>query len=190
MPISDASQKRHAAELVAMRLAAFVLLAAACSLAAAQDVFTQKPVVAPSVAVGESPKPGAAGQEGWAERFGGGPNPLWIWGADKAPRYFLRKSFDGTATAAKVKYTADNHVKLFLNGKEVGQCDEWQDGAEADVTKLLKPEGNELLAEVWNDDGPSGFVLKLALVTDKGQTKYVVSDDTGTSSEKEGEKGE
>ena len=76
-----------------------------------------------------------------------------------------------------------------LNGKEVGQCDEWQDGAEADVTKLLREKGNELVAEVWNDDGPSGFVLKLAMVADKGEMKYVVSDESWTASEKQDGKG-
>ena len=93
------------------------------------------------------------------------------------------------AKTAKVKFSADNHVKLFLNGKEVGSCDEWQDGAEADLTKLLKPKENELVAEVWNDGGPSGFVLKLAMTTDKGETKYVVSDESWSAGEKKDEKG-
>ena len=43
-----------------------------------------------------------------------------------------------------MKFSADNHVKLFLNGKQVGASDEWQDGAEADVTKLLKAEGQRV----------------------------------------------
>ncbi|HSQ55886.1 MAG TPA: heme-binding protein, partial [Gemmata sp.] len=125
---------------------------------------------------------------GWDDRFSAGPRPGWIWGSDPNKRYFLRKTFAAPrTTAAKVKFTADNHVKLFLNGKEIGCCDEWQDGAEADVTKLLKEKGNELVAEVWNDGGPSGFVLKLAMVEGKG-TKYVVSDDSWSASEtKDGE---
>jgi putative heme-binding domain-containing protein len=174
-----------------MRTLALALLALSlASLVSAQDVFTQKPVVAPSVNPGETPKPPPAVAEvGWAERFSAGPAPLWIWGADPDRRYFLRKTFDGTATAAKVKFTADNHVKLFLNGKEVGTCDKWEDGAEADVTKLLKEKDNEFVAEVWNDGGPSGFALKLAMVADKTETKYVVSDETWTAGEKKDEKG-
>src|SRR5207248_5563122 len=68
-------------------------------------------------------------------------------------------------------------------------CDEWENGAEADVTKLLKAEGNEFVAEVWNDDGPSGFVLKLVMTTDKGETKYVVSDESWMAAEKKEGKG-
>jgi putative heme-binding domain-containing protein len=168
-----------------MRTTALSLLTLLCSVAAAQDVFTQKPTVAPSLVVSEAPKPETAvKQAGWEERFAAGPKPLWIWGNDPNTRYYLRKSFDGTGAAARVKYTADNHMRLYLNGKEVGQCDEWQDGAEADVTKLLKEKGNELVAEVWNDGGPSGFALKLVIVPEKGEVKYLVSDETWTAAEK------
>ena len=128
-----------------MRTIALVLLAASLSsIATGEDVFTQKPTVAPAV-VGDAPapKPPAAvpadAQAAWAKRFAEGPTPLWIWGTDTDTRYYLRKSFDGPAKAAKVKFSADNHVKLFLNGREVGSCDEWQERREADLSKFLKP---------------------------------------------------
>src|SRR5262245_32684838 len=172
-----------------MRTTALALLALClASFAGAQDTFTQKPTVAPSVAAGETPKAPPVAAVGWDDKFSAGPAPLWVWGADPDKKYYLRKTFDGTATTAKVKFSADNHVKLYLNGKLVGTCDEWQDGAEADVTKLLKGEKDEFVAEVWNDGGPSGFVLKLVMA-EKAGTKYVVSDETWTASEKKGEKG-
>ncbi|MCI0704700.1 MAG: heme-binding protein, partial [Planctomycetia bacterium] len=176
-----------------MRATALALLALfLTSFAGAQDVFTQKPALAPAVVSGEIPKaPTVVADVGWDEKFSAGPAPLWVWGADPNKKYFLKKTFDGTADAAKVKFSADNHVKLYLNGKLVGSCDEWQDGAEADVTKLLKAEDNEFVAEVWNDGGPSGFVLKLVMAAreDRKGAKYVVSDETWTASEKKDAKG-
>ena len=47
----------------------------------------------------------------------------------------------------------------------VASSDEWKEPAEADVTKLLKPEGNVLLAECRNDGGTAGLVLKLVITT-------------------------
>jgi putative heme-binding domain-containing protein len=178
-----------------MRFVALAFLAAALASATpAQDVFTQKPVVAPSVAgnegVPKAPPVAADAEADWAKRFAGGPAPLWIWGADPNGRYLLRKTFDGKGvTAARVKFTADNHVRLSLNGKEVGACDEWQDGAEVDLTKHLKPGENVLVAEVWNAGGQSGFVLKLAMTAENGEPKYVVSDETWTAAKKDDARG-
>jgi putative heme-binding domain-containing protein len=107
---------------------------------------------------------------------------LWIWGADPNGQYSLRKQFDAKGvTAARLKVSADNHVVLMLNGKQVAASDEWQQPAEADVTKLLKPEGNELVARVRNAGGISGFVLKLVMTNAKGETYSLVSDTTWTA---------
>src|SRR5262245_4910810 len=111
-------------------IALTVLICSLNSIAAADDVFTQKPVIAPSVVNGEPPPspetPTPADVDAdWAKRFADGPAPLWIWGQDQDTRYFLKKTIAGPAKEARVKFTADNHVRLFLNGKQVGSCDEW-----------------------------------------------------------------
>jgi len=170
-----------------MRFTLFAL--ALCSVASAQDTFTQKPVVAPSVPRGETaaPKVDASAAE-WAKRFESGPVPLWIWGDTPNKNYTLRTEFAAAgAKGARVKVSADNHVVLFLNGKQIAASDEWAEPAEADVTKLLQ-EKNELVAEVRNAGGVAGFVCKLAIETAKGETQYVVSDETWTASEKKGGK--
>ncbi|MCE9562291.1 MAG: c-type cytochrome [Planctomycetes bacterium] len=176
-----------------MRTTALTLLLAALgTIASAEDVFTQKPTVAPSVERGETPKPPKADPAvaDIAKVFDAGPVPLWIWGADNNKKYFIRTEFAAAGVkAAKLKVTADNHVVLFVNGKQVAASDEWKDAAEADVTKLLKAEGNEIVAEVTNDGGAAGMVFKLAMTTEKGETKYVVSDETWTASEKKGGEG-
>lgn len=170
-------------------LAPALLLLAAATLARADDTFTQKPAVAPSVERGAIPEPHRlnTGAVDWAKRFDGGPTPLWIWGATPAKNYTLRAEFKAAANpkAARLKVSADNRVVLFLNGKQVASSDEWQEAAEADVTKLIKDQ-NELVAEVRNDGGVAAFVCKLAITDDQGVTKYVVSDETWLAAEKKG----
>src|SRR5262249_6032592 len=166
-----------------VQLLAFLLLSSA--VASAADTYTQKREVAPSVAPGDAPAPRPVAEAGWQQRFTAGPVPLWIWGADPDKEYFLRKEFAAAGVkTAKLRVTADNHVRLTLNGNAVASNDEWQEPVEVDVTKHLKPEGNVLVAEVRNDGGPSGFVIKLVMTTDEGETKYVVSDETWSASEK------
>ncbi len=177
-----------------MRTLVFASLAASlCSVVAADEqLFTQKPTVAPSVERGETPKPPKVdpGVADIAKVFDAGPVPLWIWGADQNKKYFIRTEFAAAGVkAAKLKVTADNHVVLYVNGKQVASSDEWKDAAEADVTKLLKAEGNEIVAEVTNDGGAAGMVFKLAMTTEKGETKYVVSDEAWTASEKKSGEG-
>ena len=168
-----------------------LLFLALCSFATAQDTFTQKPAVAPAVERGDLPK-GPVIQstaEFWAVRFDAGPVPLWIWGATPTKNYFLRTEFAAAGVkAAKIRVSADNHVSLYFNGKQVAASDEWKDGAEADVTALIK-EKNEIVAEVKNDGGVAGFVFQLVTTDEQGKTKHVVSDETWLASEKKGGEG-
>ncbi len=172
-----------------MRIATLTfLIFGGASLARADDAFTQQPVVAPTIERGEAPKPPAinVANADREKQFADGPVPLWIWGATPDKNYVLRTEFTATGVkTARLKVSADNHVVLYLNGKQVAASDEWQEAAEADVTKLLKDK-NELVAECRNDDGPAGLVLKLVLVPEKGQTKYVVSDEIWLAAEKKG----
>jgi putative heme-binding domain-containing protein len=172
-----------------MRTATLALLALAlASFAGAEEQFTQKPTVAPAVqrdAAPATPKVDATAAE-WTKRFSEGPQPQWIWGETPDKNYVLRKEFIVTdIKAARLKVSCDNHVVLYLNGKQVASSDEWKEPAEADVTKLIKGK-NVLVAECRNDGGPAGLVLKLAMVTDKGNDICVVSDDTWLAAEKKG----
>lgn len=151
-------------------------------------VYTQKPVVLPSYSKGEqaptsvpAPDPMPTGQD---KKFTQGPVPLWIWGADINKRYYLRKEFTADSTVARLKVTCDNHVVLWINGKEVAKSSEWQKPIDMDVQKYLKQGDNVLLAEVTNDDGPAGFLLKLMLTAGKGEARHVVSDETWQAADK------
>src|SRR4051812_48861037 len=98
-----------------MRTTTLALLSLAlCSLAGAQDVFTQKPAAAPRVDRGaEPPKPVTVdvASADWSKRFAEGPTPLWIWGATPTKNYTLRTEFVAPAgvKAARLKVSADNH---------------------------------------------------------------------------------
>ncbi len=157
----------------------------AATAATAAEPYTQKPEIAPAVlrdaAPAEAPKPAAA----WPARFAAAPNPHWIWGANANTNYTLTKTFDrGAATEARVRFTCDNAVSLTLNGKSVGSSTEWQQPVEVDVTKLLVPGENTLVATAENQGGIAGFLLQLA--TDKAEIT-VVSDTSWKAAAKKGE---
>jgi putative heme-binding domain-containing protein len=109
-----------------------------------------------------------------------GPSPSWIWGPNDDSRYVLKTSFEGGSTAAILKTACDNQVTISINGKQVATCEDWQEPVEADVQRHVRPGRNELVAEVANQGGPAGFVLKLALKDPVGGTRYVVSDASWT----------
>jgi putative heme-binding domain-containing protein len=158
------------------------VLAFASPLSAADGkIYTQQPTVAPAQVIQAPAAPVEIKPR--PDPFRRGPVPSWIWGADINRRYFLRKEFAGGATAARLRATCDNRMTITLNGREVVRSDTWQQPVEVDVHKFLKPGTNVLVAEVVNEGGPAGFVLKLAL-TAKGQTRYVVSDETWQAAEK------
>jgi putative heme-binding domain-containing protein len=169
-----------------MRVIATLILLATVGAAGVADVFTQPPTVAPSVERGAAPATQQILPPSWTQKFTAGQTPLWIWGADTNKRYLLQKEFTAAGVkAAKLRVTCDNHVKLSLNNVVVANSDEWQTPVEADVTGHLKAGANVLVADVRNDGGAAGFVLKLVMETDKGMIS-VVSDLSWTAAEKRG----
>jgi putative heme-binding domain-containing protein len=174
---------RLARFLACLLLFGLVLPSARPQAGAEGKIFTQKPTVAPAVLRGD-PVPAPAKPKPADKKLTQGPTPLWIWGADNAKRYVLRKEFPGGSTAAKLKATCDNRMVISINGQEVARSSEWQAPVEVDLQKFLKKADNVLLAEVTNDEGAAGFVLKLALTMPDGKTQYVVSDESWQVAEK------
>jgi putative heme-binding domain-containing protein len=144
--------------------------------AGAAEVFTQQPEVMPAVVGGREEPAVAAGAAARQKLFSSGPTPQWIWGADQNQVCFLRRTFQGGSKEAWLKAACDNHMVLWLNGREIARGDDWQSPVEIDVQKYLKEGENVLLAEVRNEGGPAGFVLKLALAMPDDKPRYVVSD--------------
>ncbi len=167
-------------------LGRFALLAAIpmtpAFLFAESKTFTQKPEIVVGVVRGEPEKP-APKPERRPDSFKSGPTPSWIWGADDNKRYLLRKEFEGGTSTARIKASCDNRMKLSLNGREIARGDNWQTPVEVDVQKLLKPGKNVLQAEVSNEGGVAGFVLKLVLAKDGEKTRYIVTDESWQATE-------
>src|SRR5262245_3027668 len=95
---------------LSMRILALAFLALGlASVAAGQDVFTQKPAPAPSVVLGDAPKPPPVdvATADWSKAFEGGPTPLWLWGADQDKKYYLRSELEAKGVKdAKLKVCA------------------------------------------------------------------------------------
>ncbi len=149
-----------------------------CLNAADVKIFTQKPEVVPSIVRGE-PAPSKTNEDhSQKDLLRNGPKPFWIWGPDEKRRYVLRKEFDGGATVGWLKAACDNRMRLLLNGQEIAQASDWQSPVEVNVSNLLQPGKNVLEANVSNDEGPAGFVLKLALTKIGEKSRYLISDES------------
>lgn len=160
----------------------FVALAAtsaALPVAYSQDkdgkIFTQDPEI---LAVeGQAPPPAKAPSDKKPSPFKDGPAPSWIWGADQNTKYVVRTNFAGGAKTAVLRAACDNVMTVRINGTKVASSSEWQQPVQVDVTKQLKDGENVVEADIENQGGPAGFILKLALTGADGKTTYVVSDD-------------
>src|SRR5262245_50802127 len=94
----------------------------------------------------------------------------WIWSSDStlasAPggsRYFRRTlELKGAITAASIEITADNHFVVWINGKQIGSGDEWQQLHKFDVAKSLQTGKNIVAVEGKNDgNSPAGLLATL-----------------------------
>ncbi|SCL26350.1 Glycosyl hydrolases family 2, sugar binding domain [Micromonospora rhizosphaerae] len=111
----------------------------------------------------------------------------WIWhapadlptGAPAGTRYLRRSvplAADATIRQATLIATADNHFRLFVNGRELGRGDDWQQVRRFDLTDVLRPGANAIAVEVTNDPdpgvstGPAGFLGSLRVVLSTGAT--------------------
>jgi putative heme-binding domain-containing protein len=154
---------------------ACVALIAGHSLVQAGEIYTQVPEVIPNVTPEQKPAEVIAKESklNWTA----GPQPQWIWGADHSKKYIVRTKFAGGAKSAWLKTTCDNSCKVWVNDVEVAFNNEWETAVEVEITKQLKPGENIVAAEVRNEGGIAGFILKLALTGADGKTEYVVTDD-------------
>jgi putative heme-binding domain-containing protein len=137
----------------------------------------------PEILSGEAAKPQREEASHPTALLNQGPKPLWIWGADDNRRYVLRKEFQARSTVARLKAAGDDRLKLSLNGREIASSDDWGKPVEVDVQKYLKRGKNVLEADVTNERGRAGFVLKLVLWEQGQKPRYVVSDESWQATE-------
>jgi hypothetical protein len=113
----------------------------------------------------------------------------WIWdpgGTDAAHTCWFRKAFDipagGKVIQAGVKIIVDDAYVLYLNGKKVGEGDDWQKAGIYDVTAALGPGTNVLAVEGRNVSGAFGLLLGLAIALDNERIIDIASDKTWQTS--------
>ncbi|HEY0981987.1 c-type cytochrome [Schlesneria sp.] len=140
--------------------------------------FTQIPQIAPAKGQPDSAQPTPSVPA--ATLFKDGPAPSWIWGADEAKNYVVRKTFQGGGQSAWLRATCDNSMTVYLNGKKVASSDDFTRPEQIDIQASLKAGENILEAEVANSGGPAGFVAKLAITGADGKVRYVVTDNSWT----------
>jgi putative heme-binding domain-containing protein len=109
------------------------------------------------------------------------PKPEWIWISARPKNnevVFFRKTFElkTRVRSATLVATCDNHVSLFLNGKQLFQHDEWQAPAREDVTAQLREGPNVLAARCKNDSGAAGLLVQLSVLLVDSSKVTIVSD--------------
>lgn len=119
----------------------------------------------------------------------------WIWYPEKdmdpiaeapaEPRYFVKIfSLEAAPKSAKIEVAVDNVYQLFVNGKSIGEGDNWQAATVYDITKNLKTGKNTIAILATNQDGPAGFIVAGGLVTADGKKVSLVSNSTWKASDK------
>lgn len=138
--------------------------------------------------------------EAWNEGRGSGPATIakptkesekaelaygigrWIWTTNFADKQSCRlwRTFTIPATniilKAKLRLTADNSYRVYLNGREIGQGGNWKTLTDYDVTWLLNPGTHALAVEAFNDGVEGGMILGLKIEFAEGAPQQLVSD--------------
>jgi hypothetical protein len=113
----------------------------------------------------------------------------WIWnpgGSEAAHTCLFRRSFTLPAgrrvKSAEARVIVDDAYALYLNGRKVGEGDNWQKPGFYDLGRALVAGENLVAVEGRNVAGSFGLLFGLAIVLDDGQVIEVVSDkEWGTS---------
>lgn len=96
----------------------------------------------------------------------------WIWLADReAPRAWFRHSLPLTtpARSAWLAITADNRFRLIINGKEIGEGNNWNAVYRYDIARYLRRGTNIIAVEAHNTDGPAGLLAEGEVLTADGR---------------------
>lgn len=115
-----------------------------------------------------------------------GTKPNWIWSSADSPDWdtiVLARSFQLATPPVRtlLRGSADNHVRVFLNGQLALTNDDWAQALEVDVSKLVKDGDNELVALAWNEGGIAAAWFELVAERDGARPLHVLSDGSWTA---------
>ncbi len=90
----------------------------------------------------------------------------WIWASKNNvsnQQVWLRGSFEVGKLPAKAELvaSADNHCKVWINGKEVGGSDDWEQPVRANLNGHLKAGRNTIAVLARNDGGVAAVALRV-----------------------------
>jgi len=93
---------------------------------------------------------------------------FWVWGAKNNvtnQQVWFRSSFElkEVPTKAQLQAVADNHCTVWLNGKQLGGSDEWQEPFAAEVSADLKAGVNTIAVLGRNDGGIAAMAFRLSV---------------------------
>jgi putative heme-binding domain-containing protein len=100
----------------------------------------------------------------------------WIWSPAQEMEiptgacYFRKTIQTDDPEAAEIQITADDAYELFVNGRRVGEGNNWRVMQSHDVTRLVVPGRNTIAVKVTNDEGSSAGLAARLLVKAKGGT--------------------
>jgi putative heme-binding domain-containing protein len=100
--------------------------------------------------------------------------PVWIWSAPTAQAnekadFWHEFTLTGPVKSAVMAVAVDNGAKVFLNGKEALEADEWARASKADVKKWLQPGLNKIKITATNDASDlAGLIATLTLTYEDG----------------------
>jgi len=106
----------------------------------------------------------------------------WIWTTNFADKQFCRlwRAFTIPATnvvlKARLRLTADNSYRVYLDGREIGQGGNLKTLTDYDVTWLLNSGAHVLAVESFNDGVEGGLILGLKIEFAEGASQQLVSD--------------
>jgi putative heme-binding domain-containing protein len=115
-----------------------------------------------------------------ASDFGGAP-PQWIWSSPNPGEHevvVLERSFEvpRPITRATMRASADNHLRVFVNGELVGAHDEWEIALVVDVGAYVRRGENVLSLVAQNGGGSAGAWAELVVEDPDGRRVRVATD--------------
>lgn len=154
--------------LLLLSLFAFVAAALPAAVAQSSDLLPTTPELSPN-----RPPPAIPQEQAKEE---------WIWsrpsaGKDEAIVFRRSLSIPAGVKQANLLVTADNLLVFRINGHQVAASQNWARPVLLDVSQHLASPGSHLLeARVENKGGPAGFAMRLELLMNSGETRFIVTD--------------
>jgi hypothetical protein len=119
----------------------------------------------------------------WIPAPDAGKTPEWIWSSkdevDGERRWFLA-AFELNEPAEVIGglFSADNHHRLYIDGRPHGSGDDWSRPHPVPGGMRLEAGWHGIAVEAWNDGGPAGIIGRVELALDGGERRTLVTNDS------------